>query len=256
MRQLEDRALRPRGRQRLHQLHDRLRPGRRARDRRAVVDDNLLRHLIGAVRQADIDVRTLLKRPPDRRECRRGGLAVIVVVIAFRADIDDRQEARLEGIGTIADSEPQLEVLVVVGRHVARPLAEVKPVVWLNGDAYALARLDPCRLGGCRLDGFRLDECRAVPVRRRLDKVLDLPLPDELMPKAIRVRIVAARAVALADQRAREGRGVDGIELPADAGDALRLRNVDRIGRRRAGPRLVASDGHGPIARRQGRAGE
>ena len=55
MRQLEDRALRPRGRQRLHQLHDRLRPGRRARDRRAVGDDDLLRHLIGAVEEQRAD---------------------------------------------------------------------------------------------------------------------------------------------------------------------------------------------------------
>ena len=144
----------------------------------------------------------------------------------------------------------------MVGWHVARPLAEGKPVVWRDGDACLLARLDPCRRDGFSAIPVRRHGCRAVLVRRRRDKVLDLPLPDELMPKAVCIRIVAARAVALADQRAREGRGIDGIELPADARDALRLRYLDRDGRRRAGQRLVAGDGHGPIARRQGRAGE
>ena len=242
MRQLEDRAVRTSiGRQLGHAFDDSLRSGIRTRDRRAAGERDLRRYLVGAVCQQDVAVRVLLERRSDRRQRIAPRGAAIRVAAVLTVHVHNRQEARLEAVRAIANGEPELHRLVPLGRNVACPPAEPVARGGRLRDARLLARLDP----------LLVHRGRAVAGGGHGDPVLDLPLPFELMPESVVVRKGIARPFARAHESTRVSHRVDGVELPARAGRALVVRNLNSLGWCRAGQRPALFDSVLAVSRRK-----
>ena len=150
----------------------------------------------------------------------RGGREAVVGVAALRGDVVVAAEAGREGEVRVHRDGERVVVVLSAEDAVAPAVEEAGRIVRRGGDGRGGAGGDPLR-GGARGAGAR-------GVGR--DEVLELPLPFEFAPRAgtgVGVLVFGAGVA----EGAREGCGIDGIELPARADGAGDVRELDDRGR-------------------------